>query len=227
MPEREPVGRVGLPVIQLRAAQAHGMISATMPDLAVTASTVTMWLHRLRDGDPEALGALLPLVYDELRRLAQAQLRGEGVGHTLSATALVHEAYLRLAEREKLSPGDRRHFFAIAAQAMRRVLVDYARTRKRKKRGAGEAPLSLDSQEFLSPEAADELVSMDEALERLAQANERAARVVEQRFFAGLTLEETADVLGVSMKTVQRDWMLARAWLRKEIAGDQWGSDIS
>jgi len=133
---------------------------------------------------------------------------------------------MRLAEREKLTPGDRRHFFAIAAQAMRRVLVDYARTRKRKKRGAGDVPLSLDGNEFLSADAADELVSMDEALERLAKANERAARVVEQRFFAGLTLEETADVLGVSMKTVQRDWMLARAWLRKEIAGDLTTGDL-
>jgi RNA polymerase sigma factor (TIGR02999 family) len=188
-----------------------------MPDLAAPQHSVTTWLHRLREGDPEALGALLPLVYDELRQLAKAQLRGEGVGHTLSATALVHEAYLRLAEREKLTPADRRHFFAIAAQAMRRVLVDYARTRKRKKRGGGEIPLALDADEFLSPQAAEELVSLDEALERLAQANERAAKVVEQRFFAGLTLEETADVLGVSMKTVQRDWLLARAWLRKEI----------
>lgn len=201
----------------LRQSAARGMISPTMPDLAAPQTSVTMWLHRLRDGDPEALGALLPLVYDELRLLAKAQLRGEGVGHTLSATALVHEAYLRLAEREKLSPADRRHFFAIAAQAMRRVLVDYARTRKRKKRGAGEVPISLDAGEFLSPQAADELVSLDEALERLAKANERAARVVEQRFFAGLTLDETADVMGVSMKTVQRDWLLARAWLRKEI----------
>lgn len=196
------------------------MISRMRPDLAAPQTAVTMWLHRLRDGDPEALGALLPLVYDELRVLARAQLRGEGTGHTLSATALVHEAYLRLAEREKLTPGDRRHFFAIAAQAMRRVLVDYARTRKRKKRGAGEVPVALPAEEFLSAEAADELVSMDEALERLAKANDRAARVVEQRFFAGLTLEETAEVLGVSMKTVQRDWMLARAWLRKEIAAD-------
>ena len=210
---------------RLRRARASGMIPAPMPDLAATQTSVTMWLHRLRDGDPEALGALLPLVYEELRMLAKAQLRGEGSGHTLSATALVHEAYLRLAEREKLTPGDRRHFFAIAAQAMRRVLVDYARTRKRKKRGAGEIPISLEADEFLSPEAADELVSMDEALERLAAANKRAARVVEQRFFAGLTLEETADVLGVSMKTVQRDWMLARAWLRKEIAGDQPGEE--
>src|SRR5690606_33422863 len=151
-----------------------------------------------------------------------SHLRRERDAHTLSATALVHEAYLRLNERDQLTPGDRRHFFAIAAQAMRRVLIDYARTRNRAKRGGGEAPEPLDEQRavFLTDEAADELISLDVALEGLAQANPRAARVVEQRFFAGLTLEETADVLDVSLRTVQRDWLLARAWLRKEIAHD-------
>ncbi len=182
--------------------------------------SVTTWLHRLREGDPDALGRLLPLVYDELRVLARSQLRGERTAHTLSATALVHEAYLRLTERDRLSPGDRRHFFAIAAQAMRRVLIDHARARKRIKRGGGQELVPLEESEFLTSEAADELLSLDEALQRLTAANERAARVVEQRFFAGLTLEETADVLGVSLKTVQRDWMLARAWLRKEVAAD-------
>lgn len=192
-----------------------------MSDPAAPDPSVTTWLHRLRDGDPDALGRLLPLVYDELRVLAKAQLRGERATHTLSATALVHEAYLRLSDRDQLTPGDRRHFFAIAAQAMRRVLIDYARTRNRKKRGAGQAPESLDDHvAFLTDEAADELLALNEALERLARANERAARVVEQRFFAGLTLEETAEVLDVSLKTVQRDWLLARAWLRKEIATD-------
>lgn len=183
--------------------------------------SVTIWLHRLRDGDPDALGRLLPLVYDELRVLAKAQLRRERSAHTLSATALVHEAYLRLSARDQLTPGDRRHFFAIAAQAMRRVLIDYARTRNRKKRGGGQVAEALEENDaFLTDEAADELLAMDDALSRLAHANERAARVVEQRFFAGLTLEETADVLDVSLKTVQRDWILARAWLRKEIAAD-------
>lgn len=188
--------------------------------------SVTTWLQRLRDGDPDALGRLLPLVYDELRMLARAQLRGERQAHTLSATALVHEAYLRLSARDQILPGDRRHFFAIAAQAMRRVLIDYARTRNRKKRGGGQAPEMLeDDVAFLTDEAADELLALDDALQRLAQANERAARVVEQRFFAGLTLEETAEVLDVSLKTVQRDWILARAWLRKEIASDLAAAD--
>lgn len=191
------------------------MVEPSSPDLSVTT-----WLHRLRDGDPDALGRLLPLVYDELRVLARSQLRSERTSHTLSATALVHEAYLRLTERDQLSPADRRHFFAIAAQSMRRVLIDHARARNRKKRGGGVTPTTLDGNEFLSDEAAEELLSLDDALKRLARANERAARVVEQRFFAGLTLEETADVLGVSLKTVQRDWLLARAWLRKEVASD-------
>lgn len=186
-----------------------------MSDLSVTA-----WLHRLRDGDTNALDQLLPLVYDDLRALARLQLRGERPSHTLSPTALVHEAYVRLSGRDQLSPADRRHFFAIAAQAMRRVLIDHARAHRRGKRGGGVTPLALDDAEFPGMDTADELIALDDALERLTAANERAARVVEQRFFAGLTLEETAEVLDVSLKTVQRDWLLARAWLRKEIAAD-------
>lgn len=139
------------------------------------------------------------------------------MGHTLSATALVHEAYLRLAERERLTPEDRRHFFAIAAQTMRRVLIDHARARKRRKRGGDPAYVPFEGELIASESAADDLLAMDRALERLATANERAARVVEYRFFAGLTLEETAASLDVSLKTVQRDWIIARAWLRKEI----------
>jgi RNA polymerase sigma factor (TIGR02999 family) len=145
---------------------------------AVSESSLTTWLLRLRENDPQALPRLLPLVYDELRALAHAQLRRERTGHTLGTTALVHEAYLKLARREKLQPEDRRHFFAIAAQCMRRVLIDYARSRKRIKRGAGLDAVPLDDvASFLSDEA----------------------------------------VLGVSLKTVQRDWIVAQAWLRKEI----------
>lgn len=184
---------------------------------APSPASITQWLGRLHDGDPDALDRLLPLVYEELRALARSQLRGERFGHTLSATALVHEAYLRMAERESLTPEDRRHFFAIAAQTMRRVLIDYARARKRKKRGAGQVNVPLDAEVLASESAADDLLAIDHALERLAGVNERAVRVVEHRFFAGLTLEETATTLGVSLKTVQRDWIVARAWLRKEI----------
>jgi RNA polymerase sigma factor (TIGR02999 family) len=182
---------------------------------------VTQLIGQLREGDVDALDRLVPLVYEELRGLARAQLRRETPGHTLGSTALVHEAYMRLARQDKLGAADRRHFFAIAAEAMRRVLIDHARTRKRKKRGSGAVMKSLDDvTAFLAEDAAEELTAIDEALERLAAASPRAARVVECRFFAGYTLEETADILEVSVKTVQRDWLLAQAWLRKEIAGD-------
>lgn len=180
---------------------------------------LTLWLSRLRDGDPEALDRLLPIVYDELRTLARAQMRGEADGHTLGATALVHEAYVRLSVRNEIDPADRSHFFAIAAQAMRRVLIDHARTRGAKKRGSGRVALSLEhAGALLQEDGSEELLVIDEALDRLAAANPRAAQVVERRFFAGLSLDETAASLGVSKKTVQRDWLLARAWLQKEVA---------
>jgi RNA polymerase sigma factor (TIGR02999 family) len=189
----------------------------------MTADTsITAVLGRVRDGDPGALDQLLPLVYDELRALAGSQLRNERTGHTLGATALVHEAYLRLAQREKLDVQDRSHFFAMAAQSMRRVLVDHARARKRIKRGMGQVAVPLEEVEGLVGEAAaDELIALDDAMERLSEASPRAALVVERRFFAGLTLEETAESLGTSLKTVQRDWLVARAWLRKEIGGSE------
>lgn len=161
---------------------------------------------------------LFPLIYDELKVVARSMLRREATGHTLGPTALVHEAYFRLADREKIEPENRHHLFAIAAQAMRRVLIDHARARKRFKRGAGHVAVPLDEVEaMMTEEAADELIAIDEALERLARIKPRPAQVVERRFFGGLSLEETATSLGVSLKTVQRDWLLARAWLRKEI----------
>jgi RNA polymerase sigma factor (TIGR02999 family) len=157
-------------------------------------------------------------VYDELRSLARSQLRNERSGHTLGATALVHEAYLRLARRDQLGPTDRSHFFAVAVQAMRRVLIDHARTRGAQKRGSGQVALSLEhAGALLRDDGTEELLVIDAALARLANANPRAAQVVERLFFAGLTLDECAESLGVSKKTVQRDWTLARAWLQKEI----------
>lgn len=184
-------------------------------------TSVTECLARLREGESGALDRLLPLIYDELRVLAGRQLRDERTGHTLGATALVHEAYVRLAERDALSAKDRSHFFAIAAQSMRRVLIDHARARRRQKRGLGQEAVPLEAVEgLLSEQAADELLALDDALDRLASASPRAALVVERRFFAGLTLQETAESLETSLKTVQRDWTQARAWLRKEIAAD-------
>lgn len=180
--------------------------------------TITQALARMRAGDAAALDDLFPLIYEELKGVARAQLAGEQTGHTLGPTALVHEAYMNLARRIRLQPEDRTHFLNVAAQTMRRILIDHARTRKRLKRGAGETPVLLDEvHAIMTDHAADELVALDDALDRLAHANARAAQVVERRFFAGLTLEETAAVLGVSLKTVQRDWLVARAWLRKEI----------
>ncbi len=180
---------------------------------------VTQWLVRLRTGDEAALGHLVPLLYDDLRLLARKQLRNERPGHTLSTTGLVNEAYLRLIEQHQLRAEDRPQFFAIAATTMRRILVDYARTRKRLKRGGGQAPIPLEeAEQFLTEQEADEVLALDAALDRLAALEPRAVQVAQCRFYSGLTLEETAQALGVSVKTVQRDWIAARAWLRKEVA---------
>lgn len=178
-------------------------------------------VSRLRAGDAAALDELFPLIYDELKGIARAHLAHEATGHTLGPTGLVHEAYLQLTRRAQLAPADRLHFLNMAAQAMRRILIDHARARKRLKRGSGLQVELLDEiQTLMTDGAADELVALDDALDRFATLNPRGARVVELRFFAGLTLEETASTLDVSLKTVQRDWLVARAWLRKEIDGD-------
>jgi RNA polymerase sigma factor (TIGR02999 family) len=190
---------------------------------------VTAWLERWRGGDRAALDHLVPLLYTDLRQLARRSLRRERSEHTLSTTALVHEAYLRLLGQRQIQASDRAGFLAVAGYTMRRVLVDYARGRKRAKRGGGKTPVSLDQAEldelegaapFLTSEQAEEVLALDSALERLAAISPRGAEVIQHRFFAGLTLEETADVLQVSVKTVQRDWLAARAWLRKEIRRD-------
>ncbi len=181
-------------------------------------ATVTDLLHRLHDGDGEALEMLMPLLYDELHALARRQLRAERADHTLNPTALVNEAYLRLVQQCTLRAEDRAHFLAIAATTMRRLLVDYARARTRLKRGGGAQPVPLDDVlPFLSLHEADEMLALDDALGRLEKINPRGSQVVQYRFFGGLSLEETAEVLDVSVKTVQRSWTAARAWLRKEV----------
>lgn len=160
-------------------------------------------------------------LYNELRTLAHAHLRRERTGHTLETTGLVNEAYLRLSQQLGLEQVDRTRFFAIASVTMRRVLVDYARKRKRQKRGGGGEGVPLEEVEaLLSEHEADELLALDDALERFETINPRGCEVVRHRFFAGLSLEETAEVLGISSKTVQREWIAARAWLRKEVARD-------
>ena len=177
-----------------------------------------------RAGAPDAMDQLAPLVYGELMRMAHRQLGLEGQGHTLSTTALVHEAYLRLVDQTRAGWADRAHFFAIAARTMRRILVDHARRPKALRRGGARGQeVSVESLEAIDPaalavdERADVLLALDEVLERLARLDERQARVVECRFFAGLTEAETAEVLGVTARTVTRDWVKARAWLRLEL----------
>ncbi len=180
--------------------------------------TVTDVLKSLRQGDEEALDQLIPLVYEELRGLARQQLRRERDAHTLNTTALVNEAYLKLAKQHGLQPDDRTQFLAIAATTMRRLLVDYARMKKRAKRGGGAKPVPLEDElPFLTETEADEVLALDEALTRLEAINPRSSQVVQYRFFGGLTNDEAADALQVSSKTVQRSWIAARAWLRKEV----------
>jgi len=180
---------------------------------------VTRLLLAWRCGNAAAFDELMPLVYTELRTLAQRQMRRERSGHTLQATALVNEAYLRLIDQRQVKWQNRAHFFAIASQLMRRIVVDYARKRGRLKRGAGAAPLSLDDAALLTPAQAPELLALNEALDRLAAVDNRKSRVVEMRYFGGLTVEEVAAVLGVSENTVIGDWALAKAWLRRELEG--------
>ena len=182
---------------------------------------VTRLLIRLTDGDGDVLGELLPLVYDELRRLAAGYLRRERPGHTLQPTALVHEAYLRMVDQSQVHWQNRAHFLGVAAQMMRRILVDHARGQKAEKRGGDFQKLSLDENIDVSGERAADLVALDEALERLAEFDPQKARVVELRFFGGLSVEETAEVLGVSAPTVKRQWRMAKAWLYGQVSGKE------
>jgi RNA polymerase sigma factor (TIGR02999 family) len=181
-------------------------------DPALRART-TAWLLAADYEDPDALEHVLPLLYDELRKMAHRQLARERGNHTLQTTALVHEAYLRLVDQARVTERGQAYFFAAAARAMRRVLVDYARRRTAKKRGAGKAPLSLEENQIAVDMYADGLIDLDGALERLAVLNPKYARVVECRFFAGLSVKETAEALQVSYRTVENYWALARAWL--------------
>ena len=179
-------------------------------------STVTELLQQLSRGRQGAADDLLPMVYSELRRIAHRQLKGERAGHTLNATALVHEAYLRLG-LNRISWNDRVHFFAVAARAMRRVLIDYALARRAEKRGGGAADVTLDDTIAAPERRIDDLLAIDEALNRLEQLDPRQVMVVECHVFAGMSLDDTAAVLDVSPATVSRDWALARAWLNRAL----------
>lgn len=180
-------------------------------------SEVTALLLRIADGDAAGMERLLPLVYDELHRLAAGQLRRERPDHTLSPTALVHEAYLRLTGGAPVDWRGRGHFFGVAAQAMRRILVDHARRRSRQKR-SGQLAVTLEPElDHVADASSEEVLAVDEALERLAELDARQARVVELRYFVGLSIEETAAALDISPATVKRDWTIARAWLHREL----------
>jgi RNA polymerase sigma factor (TIGR02999 family) len=181
---------------------------------------VTRILSAIEQGAPQAAEELLPLVYDELRRLAAHQLAGEKPGQTLEATALVHEAYLRLVDVEQAQPWDSRgHFFAAAAQAMRRILVERARRKGRRKRGGQLKRLSLDAVDAASTATPEQLLAIDDALAKLAREDAAAARLVELRYFAGLTVAEAGKVIGVSTATAYRHWKYARVWLHSELRG--------
>jgi len=169
-------------------------------------------------GDQEAFDRLVPVVYDELRRIARRYTERESVGHPLQATALVHEAYIRLIDARQVQWQNRAHFYAVSANLMRRILVDYARSHKYVKRGGGSPHISLDGEALLSPERAPDLVALDEALSALAALDARKSRVVELRFFGGLSVEETAEVLRLSQRTVLSDWSFAKSWLLRELS---------
>lgn len=181
---------------------------------------VTRLLQQWRGGNHEALDELMPVVYDELRRLAKRCLYSERPGHTLRATALVHEAYLRLMDAD-IGWQDRAHFYAVAARVLRRILVEYARAHGRQKRGGGEEPVPLDEAMVVGPEASSTVLELDDALQRLSTLDPRKAEIIQLLFFGGLTYEEAAAALDISPATVHRELKLAKAWLHRELAESQ------
>ncbi len=178
---------------------------------------VTQLLKEMGQGDPDAPGKVIPLVYDELRRLARSYLQRERAGHTLQPTAIVHEAYLRLVQDKEIAWENRSHFFAIAARIMRQILINYARAHRSGKRGGGAPKLSLEAAEFVPQESADDLLALDEMLRGLAKSYPRQSEVVEFKFFGGMDTKEIASALNVSEKTVLRDWSFAKIWLFREL----------
>lgn len=196
------------------------VVTCGMENGTPASGEVTRLLGDIRAGNKAAESELLKLVYDDLRRLASRQMRREGAGHTLQTTALVHEAYLRLLGERSSNGQDRAHFFRLAAQTMRRILVDYARARRAGKRGGDVPHVSLDNAQIPTGEQWDDVILVDAALSRLATLDEQHARLVELRFFAGLTVKETAEALGISPRTVTRNWDFVQAWLYTDITGN-------
>ena len=194
------------------------MATSADPPAESDTRDVTALLLELRGGDAGALDRVFPVIYAELHRIAHAQLQRERDGHTLSPTALVHEAYFKLVDVTRVEWRDRTHFLSMAARAMRRILIDYARQHGRLRRGGDRQRVTLDEGLIAANDQAETLLALDLALEQLAQLNERLARLVECRFFGGLTEEETAEVLGVNVRTVRRDWVKARGWLERALS---------
>jgi RNA polymerase sigma factor (TIGR02999 family) len=221
------VGRRRLSLLPREATTPPGFPHREVPPTSVPA--VEAWMEQdqvagllevFEGGDRDALDRLLPLVYDELRRIAHRELQRERRDHTLSTTDVVHEAYLKLAEHQRVSSGEQVRFLAVAATAVRRALVEHARRRDAAKRGGGHRPVTLDEDAIAVAVGSDDLLALDDALTRLAALDDRLARVVECRYFGGLTEEETAAALGVTARTVRRDWVKAKGWLFRELHGD-------
>ena len=214
-------GKLPKRVVRLRKSFRH----TTPGEIAMTSEAgqsheVTRLLLAWSDGDQQALDKLTPLVYRELHRLARHYMTSERQDHSLQTTALVNEAYLRLVDWKPMRWQNRAHFFAVSAQVMRRILVDMARSHQRNKRGGGKHPISLEEVAVLLPEKGADLIALDDALHRLAEIDFRKAKIVELRFFGGLTVEETGTVLNVSPFTVLRDWKLAKVWLLRDLSGE-------
>jgi RNA polymerase sigma-70 factor, ECF subfamily len=186
-----------------------------------TAHEITQLLRAWSNGDQTALDRLVPLVYAELHRLARAYMRGEQAGHTLQSTALINEAWVRLIDWKNVEWQNRAHFFGVAAQMMRRILVDFARERGAIRHGGAAKQVALEEAVFVSESRGAEIIALDEALHALAEFDERKSKIVEMRFFGGLGVEETAAVLKLSSRTVKREWNLARAWLYRELKGER------
>lgn len=185
------------------------------------ASDVSRLLGEVADGNASAVDQILPLVYDQLRAVAQQRMAGERIGHTLQATALVHEAFLRLVGPREIPWESQAHFYAAAAESMRRILVDHARSRKREKRGGKHQRVALNVLDLAQAENSEEILAFDEAFRRLEQREPEAAEVVRLRFFAGLSVDQTAEALGSSPRTIDRRWKFARAWLFRELQNDE------
>lgn len=181
-------------------------------------SQVTQLIGDLASGDQTAAERLFPLLYDAFHQLAARYMQGERSGHTLSPTALVHEAYMKMVDQKRVDWKGKTHFFAVGAQAMRRILVDHARSHQRAKRGGGRQRIELDENVALSPQRDEDLIAVDEVLNKLVQVDARQAAIVELRFFGGLSVAEVAEVLGVSKRTVENEWTMVRAWLRRELS---------